>query len=76
MPSMAGTVQRLEFVDGALQLSLLPEARRSGNDKDWQGTLAQAGISISPNDDGWVLRPAGEATAATDNDDSSGAEDE
>ncbi|UQS14805.1 type II secretion system protein GspL [Pseudomonas sp. HS6] len=77
MPSMAGTVQRLAFVDEELRLSLLPEARRSGNDKDWQGTLAQAGISVTSDDDGWILRPAGEVAANdNDNDDSSGAEDE
>ena len=76
MPFMAGTVQRLAFVDGVLQLRLLPEARRSGNDKDWQAALAQAGISVSADEDGWVLRPAGEVAAVADNDDSSGAEDE
>ncbi|MFW9078668.1 type II secretion system protein GspL [Pseudomonas sp. P2757] len=73
MPFMAGSVQRLIFADGALQLSLLAEARRG--DKEWQNTLAQAGISVSANDDGWTLRPAGEATA-TEADDTSGAEDE
>jgi hypothetical protein len=46
MPSMAGSVERLTFVDGALQLSLLSEARRGGNDQEWQSTLAQAGISV------------------------------
>ena len=74
MPFMAGNVQRLVFVDGALQLSLMAEAPRSGNDKGWQGVLAQAGIRVSAVEDGWVLRPAGE-TASTD-DDTSGAEDE
>ena len=73
MPFMVGSVQRLVFVDGALQLSLLAEARRSGSDKDWQAALAQAGISISAADGGWVLRPAG-GLASTDG--SSGDDDE
>ncbi|MBV4458764.1 type II secretion system protein GspL [Pseudomonas sp. COR58] len=77
MPFMAGSVQRLTFVDGALQLSLLDEAR-AGSDKGWQDTLAQAGISVSHDADGWTLRPAGEAlsTAGDDDGDNSGAEDE
>lgn len=73
MPFMMGSVQRLVFADGALQLSLLAEASRSDNDKGWQGALAQAGISVSATDDGWVLRPAAEVIST---DDSSGAEDE
>jgi len=74
MPFMAGSVQRLVFVDGALHVSLLAEASRSGNDKDWQSALAQAGISVSAVDDGWILRPG--ELASSDNDHSSGAEDE
>jgi general secretion pathway protein L len=75
MPSMAGSVERLVFVDGALQLSLLSEARRGGNDQDWQSTLAQAGISVTADDEGWTLRPATEATPS-DSDDSGGAEED
>jgi general secretion pathway protein L len=73
MPSMAGSVERLTFVDGALQLSLLSEARRGGNDQEWQSTLAQAGISVTADDEGWTLRPATEASPS-DSDDSGGAE--
>ncbi|MBV4485156.1 type II secretion system protein GspL [Pseudomonas sp. SWRI153] len=78
MPFMAGSVERLTYRDGALQLALLSDARRGGNDKDLQSTLAQAGISVSADDEGWTLRPAGEATANenTTEDDSSGADDE
>ncbi|RON66217.1 type II secretion system protein GspL [Pseudomonas fluorescens] len=76
MPFMAGSVERLAYVDGTLQLSLLPDARRSGNDKDWQSALAQAGISATAYDEGWTLRPAAEATASETEDNSSEAEDE
>ena len=76
MPFMAGTVERLSFVDGTLQLTLLADARRSGNDQDWQGTLAQAGISATANDDGWLLQPSDEITPTSDSADDSGAEDE
>jgi general secretion pathway protein L len=75
MPSMAGSVERLAFVDGALQLSLLSEARRGGNDQEWQSTLAQAGISVTADDEGWTLRPATEATPS-ESDDSGGAEED
>ncbi|QAX84860.1 type II secretion system protein GspL [Pseudomonas sp. DTU12.3] len=75
MPFMAGSVEQLSFVDDTLQLRLLSEARRMGSDKEWQSALAQAGISVTADDDGWTLRASGE-TSATENDDSSGAEDE
>lgn len=75
IPFMAGSVERLSFVGDTLQLNLLSEARRTGGDKEWQNTLAQAGISVTADDDGWTLRPSGE-TGATESDDSSGAEDE
>jgi general secretion pathway protein L len=75
MPSMAGSVERLAFIDGSLQLSLLSDARRGGNDQDWQSTLAQAGISVTADDEGWTLRPATEATPS-DSDDSGGAEED
>ncbi|MFJ4196547.1 type II secretion system protein GspL [Pseudomonas sp. NPDC089534] len=78
MPFMAGSVQRLVFSDGALQLGLLEDARRTGTDKGWQDTLAQAGISVSDEADGWTLRPAGEAVSgeSEQSGDSEGAEDE
>ncbi|VEF10694.1 type II secretion system protein [Pseudomonas fluorescens] len=75
MPFMAGSVERLSFVGDTLQLSLLSEARRTGGDKQWQSTLAQAGISVTAEDDGWTLRPSGE-TSTSENDDSRGVEDE
>lgn len=75
MPSMAGSVERLMFVDGSMQLSLQSDARRGGNDQAWQSTLAQAGISVTANDDGWTLRATGEATPS-DSDDRGGAEDD
>ncbi|MBC3779302.1 type II secretion system protein GspL [Pseudomonas sp. SWRI99] len=75
IPSMAGSVERLAFVDGTLQLGLLSDARRGGNDQTWQSTLAQAGISVTADEAGWTLRPVNEATPS-ENDDSSGAEDE
>ena len=75
MPFMAGSVEQLTFAEGALQLRLLSDARRSGTDKDWQSTLAQAGISVTAEDDGWTLRPAGESPSSS-TDDNSGAEDE
>jgi hypothetical protein len=67
MPFMAGTVERLTFVDGTLQLSLLADARRSANDKDkdWQAALAQVGISATADDEGWLLRPSDEVTTPT-----------
>ncbi|WP_207850133.1 MULTISPECIES: type II secretion system protein GspL [unclassified Pseudomonas] len=76
MPFMAGSVERLTFVDGTLQLSLLADARRSGNDQDWQGTLAQAGIRATANDDGWLLQPSDEVAPTDESPDDSGAEDE
>ncbi|MHA3735388.1 type II secretion system protein GspL [Pseudomonas sp. Eth.TT006] len=76
MPFMAGSVERLTFVDGTLQLSLLPEARRSGKHQDWQAALAQAGISATANDDGWLLQPSDDVTPTSDSTDDSGAEDE
>ncbi|PTT29948.1 type II secretion system protein GspL, partial [Pseudomonas sp. HMWF021] len=78
MPFMAGTVERLTFVDGTLQLSLLADARRSANDKDkdWQAALAQVGISATADDEGWLLRPSDEVTTPDDSADDSGAEDE
>ena len=76
IPFMAGSVERLTFVDGTLQLGLIADARRTGNDKDWQTTLAQAGISVTADDDGWTLRPASEATTDESADNSSEAEDE
>jgi len=78
MPFMAGTVERLTFVDGTLQLSLLADARRSANDKDkdWQAALAQIGISATADDEGWLLRPSDEVTTPDDSADDSGAEDE
>lgn len=78
MPFMAGTVERLTFVDGSLQLSLLADARRSANDKDkdWQAALAQVGISATADDEGWLLRPSDEVTTPDDSTDDSGAEDE
>lgn len=79
MPFMAGSVERLVFAEGTLQLTQLADARRVGGDKSWQDTLAQAGISASADDGGWTLRPSGDVSAATtdaDADDSSGAEDE
>lgn len=75
MPSMAGTVERLTFAEGTLQLALLSEARRSANNQDWQTTLAQAGISVTADEEGWILRPSSEA-APSDSDDSSGAEED
>ncbi|MBK5529859.1 type II secretion system protein GspL [Pseudomonas sp. TH06] len=80
MPSMAGSVERLSFADGALQITLLTDARRNGNDKDWQSTLAQAGISVTADDDGWTLRPGGDSSASestsTESEDSSEADDD
>ncbi|MFI8647751.1 type II secretion system protein GspL [Pseudomonas iridis] len=76
IPFMAGSVERLAFVDGTLQLGLIADARRTGNDRDWQITLAQAGISVTADDDGWTLRPASEATTDESADNSSEAEDE
>lgn len=76
IPFMAGSVERLTFVDGTLQLGLIADARRTGNDKDWQTTLAQAGISVTGDDDGWTLRPASEATTDESADNISEAEDE
>ncbi len=76
IPFMAGSVERLTFVDGTLQLGLIADARRTGNDKDWQTTLAQAGISVTADDDGWTLCPASEATTDESADNSSEAEDE
>ena len=78
MPFMAGTVERLTFVDGTLQLSLLADARRSANDKDkdWQAALAQVGISATADDEGWLLRPSDEVTTRDESTDDSGAEDE
>ncbi|WP_445178570.1 type II secretion system protein GspL [Pseudomonas sp. McL0111] len=77
MPFMAGSVQRLAFADGTLQLSLLAEARRGSNDKDkdWQSSLSQAGISVTADDEGWTLRPVGEVSA-NESEDNSEAEDE
>lgn len=76
IPFMAGSVERLTFVDGTLQLGLIADARRTGNDKDWQTTLAQAGISVTADDEGWTLRPASEATTDESADNISEAEDE
>jgi len=78
MPFMAGTVERLTFVDGTLQLSLLADARRGANDKDkdWQAALAQVGISATADDEGWLLRPSDEVTTPDESTDDSGAEDE
>lgn len=76
MPFMAGSVERLTYRDGALQLALLSDANRGGNDKDWQSTLAQAGISVTADDAGWTLRPSDESSANTNEDDDSGADDE
>jgi general secretion pathway protein L len=75
IPSMAGSVERLAFVENTLQLSLLSDARRGGNDQDWQSTLAQAGISVTADDEGWTLRPASAATP-TDSDDNDGAQED
>ncbi|MEB0048388.1 MULTISPECIES: type II secretion system protein GspL [unclassified Pseudomonas] len=74
LPSMAGSVQRLLYENGELQLSLLQDARRHSTDKTWQAALAQAGIAVSATDEGWVLRPAsqvpaGDANAGTGADD-------
>jgi general secretion pathway protein L len=80
MPFMAGSLQRLTYVDGVLQLTPLDEARRANADKGWQDTLAQAGISASAEATGWTLRVAGEAPASdadsADSADNSGADDE
>ncbi|VVN92935.1 hypothetical protein PS718_02041 [Pseudomonas fluorescens] len=76
IPFMAGSVERLTFVDGTMQLGLITDARRTGNDKDWQTTLAQAGISVTADDDGWTLRPASETTTDESAENSSEAEDE
>ncbi|MFJ2537420.1 type II secretion system protein GspL [Pseudomonas sp. NPDC087614] len=76
MPFMAGSVERLAYVDGTLQLTLLTDARRSGNDKDWQSALAQAGTSVTADDEGWTLRPAAEASTHETEDNSSEADDE
>jgi general secretion pathway protein L len=75
IPSMAGSVERLAFVENTLQLSLLSDARRGGNDQDWQSTLAQAGISVTADDEGWTLRPASAATPS-DSDDNDGAQED
>ncbi|WP_339464537.1 type II secretion system protein GspL [Pseudomonas sp. EA_65y_Pfl2_P74] len=76
MPFMAGSVERLAYVDGMLQLTLPTDARRSGNDKDWQSALAQAGTSVTADDEGWTLRPAAEASTHETEDNSSEADDE
>ncbi|WP_448110972.1 type II secretion system protein GspL [Pseudomonas lini] len=75
MPFIAGSVQRLVFENGELQLSLLSDARKTGSDKQWQTALTQAGIAVDATDDGWTLRPASEP-AASDTDSASGANDE
>ncbi|WP_419736148.1 type II secretion system protein GspL [Pseudomonas sp. COR18] len=78
MPFMSASVERLVFVDGALQLTLLADARRFGADRSWQDSLARVGISAKADENGWTLRPvegpAGYPDAPTD--DSSGAGDE
>jgi general secretion pathway protein L len=75
MPFIVGSVQQLVFEQGELQLSLLSDARKTGSDKHWQTALTQAGVAINATEDGWTLRPAAEA-AASDADNTSGADDE
>ncbi|MHC8339681.1 type II secretion system protein GspL [Pseudomonas sp. HLT2-19-2] len=75
MPFIAGSVQRLEFGNGELKLTLLADARKQANDKSWQTTLAQAGIEVRSSAEGWTLRPALEPATATA-DSAAGADDE
>ena len=64
MPFMVGSVQRLVFEDGVLQLGMLDEGHAGRPDPVWQTALTQAGIDAERIADGWALRQAGEVPAA------------
>lgn len=64
MPFMVGSVQRLVFEDGVLQLGMLDEGRIGKPDPVWQTALTQAGIDAEHIADGWALRQAVEVPAA------------
>lgn len=79
MPFVIGGVERLNYQNGELQLSLLSDTRVPAPDSGWQGLLTQAGLEASPGDQGWTLRAAtGTATGAVpmEADDSEEDEDE
>ncbi|MGE7955205.1 type II secretion system protein GspL [Pseudomonas sp. NPDC089530] len=81
MPFVIGGVERLNYGNGELQLSLLNDTRVPAPDSGWQGLLNQAGIEASPGDQGWTLRAASAAAGATpmaadDSEDSEEDEDE
>lgn len=66
LPALAGSVQRLSFNDGQLQLELAADTAPLAPDQTVQATLAQAGLAASRLGRVWTLSPA---PATADNSD-------
>lgn len=58
LPALAGSVQRLTFVDGQLQLELLPDTAPLAPDQAVQASLAQNGLAATRTGRVWTLNPA------------------
>lgn len=74
LPFMIGSVQRLGFADGRLQLELPKDTPPVADDGAWQATLAEAGLIASRDDHLWTLgaaaeRPSNPGEGALENDD-------
>lgn len=64
LPFMVGNVQRLDYDQGQLHLTLLADAANAPADATWQAALAQAGVDASREANNWTLRLAAEAPAS------------
>lgn len=58
LPALVGSVQRLSFSNGQLQLELAADSAALAPDQTVQATLAQAGLSAARTDRIWTLNAA------------------
>ncbi|MBI6898594.1 hypothetical protein JET64_17470 [Pseudomonas putida] len=69
MPFLAGNVEAMDFQDGQLRITALPDGGKVPAGSAWQADLAARGIDGQASGQGWTLRatnPSGEELAHVD----------